>query len=124
MEIILLIILSHWFADFFLQSYNMSVNKSKSIYWLTIHINTYIYGLIPLMIYLLYFRMFTLDDVIIFLCLNYVFHWVTDFVTSKINTYLWNKKEVHWFFVSIGVDQVIHYLCLFLTYNYLTSQPI
>jgi hypothetical protein len=37
----------HWFADFFCQTDKMAINKSKSIYWLTIHVFVY-FGHCPL----------------------------------------------------------------------------
>jgi len=52
-------------------------------------------------------------------CVTFVTHFVTDAITSRINTRLWQEKQVHWFFVSVGFDQFIHYITLALTLQYL-----
>jgi len=38
---------------------------------------------------------------------------------AGINAKLWAKGDVHNFFVSIGFDQVLHYIQLFITFKYL-----
>jgi hypothetical protein len=52
--------------------------------------------------------------------INGVLHFITDYYTSKMTHYLWEEKRVRAFFHVIGLDQFIHYLCLFGTYYYLT----
>lgn len=44
-------------------------------------------------------------------------HFATDAVSSRITKRLWAAKQVHWFFVVIGLDQLIHYACLFYTWG-------
>lgn len=39
----------------------------------------------------------------------------------KRNGSLWEQKKVHEFFVSIGFDQLLHYIQLILTFKLLTS---
>ena len=91
----------HLFADFFLQSDAMAKNKSSSNKWLTIHV----------IIYSLCFIAFGWK----YALLNGIMHWSTDFVSSRITTYLWKKQEVHWFFVVIGIDQALHMTALVLS---------
>lgn len=98
---IILVLLLHWVGDFLFQSDWMAKNKSKSNLALLIHVSCY--G-IPLC--LIDWR---------FAILNMGLHGLTDFVTSRITSKLWEKKEVHWFFVVIGLDQFIHTACLILT---------
>lgn len=128
-ETALLIILLHFIGDFLCQNDSMAINKSKSVYWLSIHVLIYSFALFAGTFLLLDFRDF--DALISFALINFVLHWITDFFTSRLTSYLYmkaenNPKEVflfnswrHWFFSAIGADQVIHYLCLILTYQYL-----
>jgi hypothetical protein len=57
--------------------------------------------------------------VVMFSGITFVAHTATDYVTSRINARLWEEKKVHWFFVSIGFDQFLHYTQLLLTYHLL-----
>jgi hypothetical protein len=43
-------------------------------------------------------------------------HWFTDYYTSRLNSKLWSKGDVHNFFVNVGFDQVLHYIQLFGIY--------
>lgn len=131
-----LIILSHFFADFFCQTDKMAINKSKSNKWLTIHVIVYMLAFYPFYLYVEY----TVNGIrldfsgnalpVLWLLTNGVLHWLTDYFTSRCTSYLYQKAEKnpqelflgnswrHWFFTVIGLDQVIHYACLFFTYQY------
>ncbi len=95
----------HFIADFILQTDTMATMKSKSSKWLSIHVIVYS---IPF----LYFGW-------LFALINGVSHFVTDFITARATSYLWQKEKRHWFFVVIGFDQAIHMTTLILTYHYL-----
>jgi hypothetical protein len=56
-----------------------------------------------------------------FWLITFVCHTITDYFTSRLNSRLWAKGDVHNFFVSIGFDQVLHYVQLFTTYYLLKS---
>lgn len=135
----IVLIIIHFFADFFCQTDEMAMNKSKSNYWLSIHVGVYTVILaLGLFIWLLVntmqspwsFFAIRWDMIIYFILLNSALHWITDFFTSKCTSFLYQKAEKHpleqvygfswrhWFFTMIGVDQVIHYICLIKTYQY------
>ena len=95
----LLIIWVHTFADFFLQSDKMGINKSSSIKWLGIHC----------LVYSIPFLLFGIQ----FAVLAGISHLIIDFFTSKGTSYLWQKEMRHWFFCLIGVDQAIHFTLLY-----------
>lgn len=115
----LTLLAAHFVGDFILQSNWMALNKSKKMEALTFHCLVYS---IPMLLFGWRFAL-----------LNFYFHWVTDYFTSRWTSKLWFIKGVelpfgnieyddakrHWFFVVIGLDQLIHYTFLALTYNLL-----
>ena len=113
-EVVLSILIIHWVADFVLQSDWMAINKSKNNLALLAHVFTYCntWGIVGLFF-------FGFIPVALFYVYNFILHFITDYCTSRLNAYLWEKEMRHWFFVAIGFDQVIHYTCLFLTYAWL-----
>lgn len=116
------IIAIHFFADFVCQTDWQAQNKSKNNKALLSH--TLSYSSIWLSFGVMYV-LFNLDTYIPwtlskFVFITFVAHTLTDYVTSRINSYLWQKKDVHNFFVSVGFDQVLHYVQLFLTFYFLT----
>ena len=117
--IILAILFIHWIADFLLQTDWMATNKSKNNTALTAHVAAYC---IPWAIAAVSFA-FAYGNMamLAFIPITFVCHWITDYFTSRLNTRLWNEKKVHWFFVSIGFDQFLHYAQLIITYQFLNS---
>jgi membrane-bound metal-dependent hydrolase YbcI (DUF457 family) len=116
------IILIHWFADFVCQTDWEAQNKSKNNLALLRHTIKYtsiwvVFGALYCAFNSTPYIPFSLT---LFALITFVSHTLTDYVTSRINSYLWNKKDVHNFFVSVGFDQVLHYVQLFLTFHFLT----
>jgi hypothetical protein len=108
------ILIGHWVADFILQTDWQATNKSKNNYALLKHVLVYsaimsiFIGLIHQSVLLFVFFAFT-----------FLFHFLTDYFTSRLNSELWAKGDVHNFFVSVGFDQILHYYQLIFTYWYL-----
>lgn len=117
MKNVLIILALHWVFDFVFQTDKMALGKSKSIYWLNTHVSVYCIGVAWMAIFIWQFN----DGInsFAFIVYNSALHWVTDYGTSRLNAYLWKKEMRHWFFVSIGFDQLLHYTALLLTYEYL-----
>lgn len=101
----------HWIGDFFLQSHWMSVNKSKRLDALAMHVG--IYSAVLFFGSLILFRATAV--VLAFVALNGALHLATDYVTSRITSALWKRERIHDFFVMIGVDQFIHQFTLAAT---------
>lgn len=101
MEIIL--IWTHFLADFLMQSDKMAINKSSSNIWLGIHT----------ILYSLPFFIFGCEFAII----NGLAHFIVDWFTSRGTSLLHQKGQRHWFFCLIGLDQIIHITILILTWD-------
>ena len=99
---IITILCLHFVADFILQSNWMAQNKSKDNLALFTHV----------LVYSLSFMLIGFKYAII----NASLHFIIDYFTSRATSKLWAKGEVHWFFVVIGLDQTLHFICLFSTY--------
>ncbi len=104
------IIVAHFVGDFIFQTDEQAKAKSKDNWALTGHVVTY-----TMVLFLSGAFLFTSGAVLVWVVLNGLLHWVTDYFTSRINARLWKEGRTHDFFVGVGADQVIHYTCLFVT---------
>lgn len=127
------ILIIHWVADFVLQTHEQAINKSKSNWYLTAHVATY--SVVWLLVGWIYTMalMFYYDDkyctanchhnylwtTSLFVLITSVCHWITDYFTSRKTSYLFGKGDYHNGFVVVGLDQILHYTQLFLTYQLL-----
>lgn len=120
-QTILLILLAHFICDFVFQTDWQAQNKSKNNKALLSHVTTY--SLIMFFILIIYTLFgwipFNPFAVCSFITITFVCHFITDYFTSRINTRLREQKKVHYFFVSIGADQMYHYIQLFITFQFL-----
>ena len=98
---LLLICVVHFLGDFVFQSSKMATGKSKSIKWLSIHVGSYYHN------FLFGFYWWIA---------NVILHFVVDFFTSKITSRFWEQKNMRFFFVMIGFDQLLHAICLISTF--------
>ena len=103
----------HFIGDFLFQTREMANKKSKSIYYLTLHVLWYSVAYIPTGLLIGYDTPY-----IEFLVLLSITHWITDFITSKCTSYFWEKKQIKAFFTTIGFDQLIHTITLLLLFKY------
>jgi hypothetical protein len=104
-SIVIVLFWVHVLADFVLQSDWMATNKSKSLLPLTTHVMVYS---IPFA--LLFGWRYAL--------INMGAHFITDFFTSRMTSYLWKREKRHEFFVVIGIDQAIHLTTLVYTLRF------
>jgi hypothetical protein len=103
----------HWIADFVLQSHWMSVNKSKRMDALAIHVA--IYTGVLLVGSGVIFGARHILPLLLFVGVNGSLHFGTDFVTSRVTSLLWRQQREHDFFVMVGLDQLIHQVTLAAT---------
>jgi uncharacterized membrane protein YkgB len=117
---ILGILFIHWFADFVLQTDKQAKGKSKN--WTDLINHTYVYSMVWMIIgCILYLTNLINFNWPLFTLITWITHTITDYFTSRLNSKLWEESKTHSFFVSIGFDQWLHYLQLFLTYYYLAK---
>lgn len=110
------LLICHWIADFICQSHWMATNKSKDNIALTLHILTYISVFAVFSLFLLNFT--NISSIFCFLLVNFVLHFITDYITSRETSKLWKSKNIHNFFVLVGLDQLIHQVTLAGTMYY------
>lgn len=109
---VLLIIGLHWVGDFLLQNDWMALGKSKRAMPLLVHV--VVYSSCFLYFFGPYFCLVTLAA-----------HLWVDLITSRVNARLWKRAldyrtpSLHWFFVSVGFDQLLHMVQLVVTYKLL-----
>lgn len=110
----------HFIGDFVLQTHWQASNKSTNWKALSLHVASYtacLFLLTPFLVAAAGYKPTgdPLTKYAIFAAVNGAIHWGTDYVTSRITKILWDAKEVHNFFVVIGLDQLLHQAALFLT---------
>lgn len=119
LEVLIAIMLLHWIADFLLQSKEMAINKSKSNYYLFQHVLVY-----TLTFYVFGLTFYSSKTAIAFCGITFLFHFITDYYTSRWTSSLYKKEKFYGFpsfFSVIGLDQFLHFVQLILTYAWVTS---
>ena len=126
--VVLAILFIHWVADFVLQTDKQAKNKSKS--WKALLSHTFNYSLMwygIIVIFSVWGNHFggpKIQDLGwspwmgLFPVITFVCHTITDYFTSRLNSKLYGKGDIHNFFVSIGFDQWLHAVQLLLTYYF------
>lgn len=114
MTIPLMLLAVHFVADFICQSDWMAKGKSSNWGALSVHVAAYTS---VFMLALIGGGRVWGDGLGLFLALTFATHFATDAVTSRINSRLWKAQQVHWFFVGVGADQLIHAYTLAWTWN-------
>jgi membrane-bound metal-dependent hydrolase YbcI (DUF457 family) len=111
------LIFAHYVADFLLQTEWMASNKSKANKPLLVHVS--IYSVCLLFLGLLEVGATGFNKALMFALINGIAHFGTDYVTSRVMSYLWQRSNVRGFFAVLGFDQMSHYLVLFTSAYYL-----
>lgn len=125
--VVFAILFIHWIADFVLQTDKQAKGKSKNWADLLSHTGTYSAVWLFASAFIIYFdgnglsHMDNAYYALLFAGITFVAHTITDYFTSRLNSKLYTANKVHYFFVSIGFDQILHYVQLFLTYQFITG---
>lgn len=121
--VVLAILGIHWIADFILQTDKQAKGKSKN--WSDLLAHTSIYTVSFFLFYIIYYNFQTPvgngfnERMMWFFPITFICHTATDYFTSRINSQLWKQQRTHDFFVSVGFDQLCHFVQLLLTYQLL-----
>ena len=124
---IFVILTTHFIGDFVLQTNKQAQGKSKNWNDLLAHTFTYSSMWVFASCLLIGYAnkgqttQWYVIHSLLFAFITFIAHTATDYFTSRLNSKLWAKGDVHNFFVSVGFDQVLHYLQLFLTYYLLKT---
>lgn len=113
---VIIILAIHWFADFVLQTDKQAKGKSKHWSDLLSHTGTYsAFWFLPVLI------MFDLNalSTLYFILITFIIHTGQDYITSRTNARLREQNKNHQLFISIGFDQLLHFIQLLLTYHIL-----
>lgn len=113
-QYLLLILLSHFLCDFVLQTPKQAERKHKIEWELFMHVLMY-----SLVMSAFMFIILTPNHVLEFFIITFITHIVIDGITSNISKIFFDKKDYHNGFVTVGADQVLHYIQLYLTVKYL-----
>lgn len=122
---ILLILLVHWWADFVQQSHNIATTKWASMTSLLLHTTNYaawwFLTWIVILISVPKLNLLYWLHILPFVPITFGLHTLTDYYTSKLSHRYFKDEDYHNGFVVVGIDQVLHYVQLFLTYMLLKS---
>ncbi len=120
------ILIAHFIADFVFQSDNMAIKKSYNIQALLLHIFVYTTTFfIMFSLYGVILNIFTIFTVSIehwiqigigISIVNGILHYITDYCTSRIGKHYWEKEQRRNFFLTIGIDQLLHTSLLIYCY--------
>lgn len=117
LKVIFIILLAHYTADFKLQTDWQAKNKSSNNKALLLHTSCY-----ALVMFLGAVAMdLTFLQSLAFATITFVSHTATDYITSRRNKELWEAGKNHEFFDGVGLDQLSHYVQLFLTYYWIVN---
>lgn len=101
----------HFIADFVLQTDWQAKNKSKSLVALGKHVSVYTLTLGVASLFLFGISI----NVFIFILVNGILHFVTDFFTSRMSSHYFSRQDWHTGFIVVGFDQFVHQITLALT---------
>lgn len=116
--ILLTILIVHWLADFVFQGDDIAKTKATNFSSLVFHALTYT-AIWFFPVSFLFLKYGVSASIFWFIPITFVSHGIIDYYTSKANKYLFDSGNTHGFFVSVGFDQMLHYIQLYLTLIFL-----
>lgn len=109
------IILIHYLADFGLQTHEQATKKGEGNdpwnKWLFFHVGVYTF------VWFIAVLPFFKWEAFRFAIITFTLHYIVDWLTSRIGKPFWKNQDFHNGFVTVGFDQVLHYLSLWYTFK-------
>lgn len=117
--IIISLLVIHYIADYLFQTRRQGNGKASSLYLLGEHVFTYmnVFGIGLCLMMVTGIAPNIVPDIWIFMCITFLLHFVTDFVTSKATKKLWAQKKEYATFAVMGLDQLLHTTGLVITWQ-------
>jgi hypothetical protein len=116
-SVFIFILLIHFLADFGLQTHQQATLKSSRNTFLFYHVG--VYSLIWFIAIVSYG--WKIENAIIFTLFTFIFHYLTDWTTSRVGKPFWDANDFHNGFVVVGFDQLLHYIQLIITWKLITD---
>jgi hypothetical protein len=128
--IIAAVLVGHFLGDFVTQKNNLKLTRSKNFITklksVLKHLlpHTLIYSGIITFLLLFVQLISKLPSVsyfvlLFFFVITYIIHLITDLTITLVNNNYLTRNKRHKYFTTIGFDQLIHYMTLFLTIKFL-----
>ena len=119
---ILVILTIHWIADFLCQNRWMAMNKSKA--WIPLIAHTGTYTAVTIAGWMLTGITWGVPYVKVaqMVIITFTTHTIIDYFTSRVQASYWRQEKYMQFFTSIGFDQLLHYIQLFVMYYFLVAR--
>jgi len=120
------IFIIHYIGDWLLQSRKVADNKSKSLNMLLYHANIYCLTLfVGSLLWCISWDIILGNGYFSIFCpvfiwwseVNMIFHTIQDKITSRYTSRFYRRKDYKKFFDIIGLDSMLHYITLFVTYQ-------
>lgn len=114
-----LLFIVHYIGDFFLQVYTWK-KTTNLLQNLITHTITYIFVLVfGIIVLQAIFPSITAShsNILGFVLINTILHFITDFFTKKITRFMREHDELNAYVNVIALDQLIHYVTLIVTYG-------
>ena len=108
------ILIGHFVADFVCQPRSWADTKHKDVTSLIYHVSVYMV-VMAIALGVVMVAKIPLTLVVLWALINGIMHFATDFVTSKLFHKNWEAGRRATAINIYGLDQLIHYLCLFGT---------
>ncbi len=105
----IVVLVGHWIGDYLLQTTNMATQKSSNLKWLLLHALAYTIVLLVTGNFV-----FSWQVALGYAIFNGALHLITDFFTSKLAKKYLDSPRVY--YPILGLDQLIHLVCLYWTY--------
>lgn len=109
----------HYIGDHLLQTGKMGLEKHKDNIILIYHVAIYTVVMTLFANYI--FWDFPSDRIVTFFLVTFISHFITDYITSRINHQLYERKETKKLLNMIYLDQNLHYFQLIITYYFLVK---